>query len=335
MAKYTKRRFYFLILVQLSSFPVLASLPHGPKTWRPWILESSLYVDYLNTTSNFNSNGEEQALTDGQSLSVLDVELGFRLPMSRSFALSVDSQLSRVESVTNLENRINTGVSWVKVGADYNLFRSFFDGSIGAEYKMPVFTFDTSTDDSLISSGEPSFYFEFMGQKRFGVTKNYFWLGYENRDNGLASLGHYGIGSRIYFGKASFALELKGFDTITKDQESGNPLVRTTLTDRVNAGSLHYYAVDPKLLSLNGTLGIRLSRGKRLDLGGHMPLQGINTSQGPSFFVGLAFDFDLVPRRKYEPNDSQKLNRFNEIVNDGVDQRLFREESLSEDLGDY
>jgi hypothetical protein len=100
------------------------------------------------------------------------------------------------------------------------------------------------------------------------------------------------------------------------------PGVRTAITDRVNAGSYVYGAVNSTFANALAQLGFRLSRKWSLALGADQTFWGVNTAQGTRFLLTLAVNdtFDSAhPRKHSELFETENDEEFQRLRGFDVD----------------
>ena len=138
----------------------------------------------------------------------------------------------------------------------------------------------------------------------------------------------YGIGHQFLFSRLSIGAELDGYTSLTSDDSS----TKSTVTDRVNAGSLKYYSANPSLMILEGNFKYRYSPTVNFSGGVGTTVAGANTAYGHHLYAGVEFSWQAYSRPIGLSKQERHIREFKETTSDGVDQSLFEDEDLSEEL---
>lgn len=287
---------------------------------------------YFFTDSNYTSSGGQQSLPSSGTYQHIDVDLEGRFILTNSWALSAGMDIGNAESNGADALRSNSSLTGAFLGVEWNWATEYIDLIPTLEVSFP-FEKISSTQDAVMNSEGVSenrlllrFQSEFEGFNLFGM------LGHVQRGGGRSTLMPWSAGVEFMTTSFRFGGVVHGFQSTSDDADAGSSdgeLARTTTSNRVNGGSLRYYAINPSLVDLDGFVVFELGRPWALTLHGGLTLAGQNTAAGYHGGAGLSYTFNTKPVRRRRPYDSQisvdpYVDQFREDVNDGVDQDIFR-----------
>lgn len=317
-------RKFFLFLLSLSSTSF--ATPYSLKTYREGSLGGQISVNHFRTRSNYDTSGQQQTLVNSGEFVASDINLAGRYIMSNQWGLSGQLNLAATESNDGNNIRSNSSFTSIQLGSDHRILRGWIDLIADFDFKLPFYRVKPGTDDSLLSEGDSHLQALIEIQKRERKYTAYFYTGYRYRDEGRSAQIPYAFGGFYNFRSWSLGLELRGFTKAGDDKFTADPTQRTSITNSVDAGSLHFYSVNPTRSELEFNGRFELNRDWDLIAGLGSTIGGVSTSSGINGFV--AFQFSEQP--VYAPRAPKK--EFIEDTRDGVDQRLFEEEDLTKEL---
>ena len=289
---------------------------------------------YFKTDANYTQDGGQYvSLVGSNSYSVSDLDFGVRWTTGQTYGLYVASRLAQGESKTSGINRTNSYITHAQAGVDMLLIsNSKFDLIPDVSLIFPLQRVVKTSDDALAGEGAMEITARVIGRLKWGTLEPFAMLGLTYRDEGRSTLLPYLAGAELSFSSLKLGADIGGYQTILKDQYTSNSSERHVVSLK-NGGSLKYYSVDPSLLETSAWL--RWQMGDFAFKGGAATtMTGTSTAAGLTFFAGMSFALDSGPRRrsrqeapKYQPTspvEDDDVQKFEETVNDGVDQNLFR-----------
>lgn len=163
--------------------------------------------------------------------------------------------------------------------------------------------------------------------KDFGSFYIYLSGFYLYRDEGRSHLLPWSLGTEFDFNGFYVGAEGYGFESVTDDEETSTPTNKTTITNRVNAGSLTYYAVNPQEIAAKVWFGIDFSKYFRTNLVYSQGLNGTNYGLNQIIAVSLEYKLDMSinePKQRsyYERKKRRQLKSF-EVDDESYDEDLF------------
>lgn len=321
-------------LLLLLVTPFAEAYQRPTKIFRTGQVQTTAHVESFSTDTNYDSNGQGQPLSDlGSNFVVTNVDVYARYSHTSQFASFGSLTVAAAESNNGVEVRSNSGLSHFDLGGDFLIMRGFIDLIAEGAVRIPVYKVTTGTDSSLISEGSSEISGTLQIQKKSKSFFSYAWGGYLYRDGGRSSLVPYGLGSQVQFSKYTLGAEVEGFAGASEDDLTATPSEKTAVTDRVNAGSLRYYSINPSQMIGELNFKYKIGRASILTLGAGTTLSGVNTAYGHHFYAGLEFSWQAFFNRSVQRPDKVKaLKEFKETTEDGVDQSLFEDVDLSDEI---
>ena len=297
-------------------------------------LDVSADLSYYSSSQNFDANeGAFEALDAGHSYS--EWLLNSQLDYGWTDRLSTAAGLNIVHATADDPNftRSNSQVRDIYGVLKYRAFSKPFQVYLKTKALIPLFTVDSNSDEVILGDGaieaEPSVLVQWPVRSFVPYAE----VGYRYRDQGLATLLTYQAGllyrSRPLWIKA-FAT---GFDTLSADQYTNSPGQRNLVLDRVNAGSLRHYSVDPSVLDAGVQFGIDLNKQFLLLVGYQTALNGSNYSKGDTFTIGIDIQRAMYSR----PSKKSKVRRHRRTSRETfepdesqIDETLFEPDPIQE-----
>nr|BFD65536.1 hypothetical protein HAGR004_05580 [Bdellovibrio sp. HAGR004] len=310
-----------------------------------WDFEAS--VNYFYSEANYpSSGGGSQNLPSGNSYSLLDSSFGTRYTPKRNWSVFGWGTVSNAESKDSVATRANSSLSEAAVGFDFLMYSDAFQLIPEIIAVMPFEEVDPASDTVLNSEGVFEVRSRLIAQKDFGTLRGYGWLGFNFRGGGRSFLMPWGVGVQFKMNRLRLGGELFGYQSVSDDTTDVNAALRTSYISGVNAGSMKFYGVKPNLMDSQVYATWLMTPKWTLQVNGGTTLTGSNAAAG--FHVGgfLRYSFDMsegysepeyvapvaspVPNYRsnmYEESElssQQKVRRFQEQLDDGVDQNLFK-----------
>lgn len=309
-------------------------------------LDFEVGTQYFYSQANYSSSGTgTQSLLNGNHYQLLDSNLTVRYVPKRDWSVFGWGTVSNSESKNSVATRTNSSLSQAGVGADFVMYSESFQLIPEIIAVMPLEQVDPTSDTVLNNEGVMEVRSRLIAQKDFGGLRGYAWLGFNYRGDGRSFLLPWGVGTQLKLRRLRVGAELFGYQSMSEDTNK-NSILRTAYINTVNAGSMRFYSVDPSLIDSQLYATWLVSPKLSLQVQGGTTLAGSNMAEG--FHVGglISYSFDLTQgysEESYaEPTHSEvpgyrsnmyeestlsserKVKQFQEVVDDGVDQNLFK-----------
>jgi hypothetical protein len=295
---------------------------------RQW--EFALQTNYFQATANYTpGGGQYTSLVSGSSYNLMTFDFGTRwIPVNR-WGIYASTQVGNAESKDLIDTRRNSTFTQAVVGSDY-LWISNKRWELYPDFALtfPIERVDANRDEVLNHEGALELATRFVGRARWGSFEPFAFLGYTYRDEDRASLLPYGVGAEFQFSSWALGGELRGYQSATRDRSSVTNVQRAAMAAR-NGGALKFNSTDPALMETNFWLKGSLMEAVDFKLGGGTSITGTNMAAGWNVFVALSYAFAEAPSgRTYSPpkrgrSHQEDAERFEEEINDGVNQNLF------------
>lgn len=320
--------------------------------------DSGLSVNYFKSEANFASNGSQQGLASGYSFQIIDTLVSARYVLLEGLGLHAGMNIGSSEAADTIATRRNSALSGISVGADYLFYRSR-DFSIYADltYKHAVETIAIDTDSALNNDGASEVHAAVTALFDLRYMQPYLSGGVNYRMEGLSTLLTYQLGVQTSVGSLIFGAALNGFVSVLDDSKTNTPAERELVTNRVNATSKKFYAINPNLLDSDLYMQYKLTPDLMFQVRGGYTIMGSNAAVGYHFGGGVTWGFGgdhyenyskpstknpprvlpapapvkaITPSRPQQPAQSPN-KKFQEDISDGVNQDYFKPVQPSQD----
>lgn len=286
---------------------------------------------FFYSDSNYTSSGGQQGLASSGTFQDLEVLFGGRFSISPSWALKAGMSVGNAESNGADAVRANSSLTGASLGVETLWTTGFLDFVPGFEVVFPFEKVTADQDAVMNNEGVNENRLTLGFQSSFEGFNLFGGVGYTQRGGGRSALMPWSVGVEFLTESMRFGAKLHGFQSASDDADAGSSvgeLAREATSNRINAGSLRYYAINPSLVDLDGFVAFELGRPWALILHGGLTLAGQNTAAGFHGGAGLSYTFSTKPvrkRRAYDPQMSVDpyLDQFKEDVDDGIDQKIF------------
>lgn len=331
-------------LIQCVVLPALAV--DNYKTFRRDVWEFEAATQFYKTEANFTSaGGSYSKLNSGNYFQQIDLTVGSRFVSDRDFALFGYFNTGISESSSNGTVRNNSAPASALAGMEYLVYSESFQVVPEFAAVFPFETYKNSGDSVMNNEGVIELRPAVTVQSDF--SGSYLWFvkaGFSYRDQGRSYLLPWHVGGEMKLPSSRLGARVYGFQSITDDKDTSTKSARLAASDNVNGGSLHWYAVNPSVISGEAYYRFRIADGWVGQVHGGLDVTGTNYSSG--FYVGafVRYAFDISSWYRDTPTEYQetKVNRpegqsqmyresikkpepqFKEDTNDGVDQKIFR-----------
>lgn len=350
--KNLKSGILFLLLLNMSNSVDAAEIFRNFTSNR---FDAHFEVNYFKTEANFASNGSQQSLPSGYSFQVIDTAVSARYVLLDDLGLHAGMNIGSSEAVDLLATRRNSTLNYVDLGADYLFFRSRqFSLYADLTYRHAVEKVATDIDSSLNGDGASEVHARVTTLFDVGYMQPYLSGGVNYRTEGLSTLLMYTLGLRSTVGHFGFGAALNGYISAIDDSKTNTPAERELVTNRVNATSKKFYAVNPNLLDADLYLKYMFSRNFAIHVNAGHTITGSNTAIGLHAGAGITWGFGgdhyenySKPGSSFSPTSTpsapnkpggtdrtqtpQPVKKFQEDTSDGVNQDYFKPVTPAQD----
>ena len=279
-----------LFLFQLSAEAKI----YGPKRYDSIGLLTYVSAEIYTTTANFNLNSKETNLTSGNSYSLLDMPLGIRYGITPTWSFEAEMKASYGQSksadILTGGERTNSEFHEARFSTDMLIETNGFDLIPEIEILIPFNKIDPNTDTVLVGEGAQSITGRLHLQTEFGQGDFFSHIGYQMRDSGRSNLVPWSVGMGWNSNGSLLGARVFGFQSISDDSDKNSPFVREALNNKVNGGSLHFYSVNPSVISAEGLWFLKFARQWQIQFNIGLDLAGQSYSKG--MFGGLNLILD-------------------------------------------
>lgn len=254
--------------------------------------QASYLFDFYSTDTNYNSQEEEESLGTGKYYELYKQRLDLYYRYNKNWRFLIGSEVNYARSSDSLDERSNFLPNNINLGAEWGLPTKYGNFSIGSNNYITTFNVDSNTDETLVGEGASLIHLYGMYQVQIGDriglhTK----IGYMSRTDGRSNLNTYEANFRLITMPLILALGVEAYTSITDDEFVNSQITRDNITDAVNAGSFHFYSVNPSRMDLVIWGNYAFSETTALRLGYKNSLSGNNTSKGSSLFFNIYVNF--------------------------------------------
>jgi len=324
-----------LLLVVLTGEKSLASSYDDYQSFRKGTYDFQLETQFFRSDANYISSGDSfQRLSNGQSFELWDVYFKFRYDLSRRSAWYANVDVATANSTGFDAKRSNSSLASSVLGYAYMIYSDDFDAITDFNMTIPYNQISANTDTVMNSEGVMEGTALLRLQKTYDMFAIYGYGGGTYRQS-RSALIPWGAGAELRWNSITLGGKIFGYQTIMDDPDKDNKNQRLIVNDRVNGGSLKFYAVNPSLIDSEIYAKFKMGRSWTLTGGGGTTISGASTASGFHFGLNLAFSWDSQPSYYLRPgsgseddlSSERKVPRFKEETNDGVDQKIFEKKA--------
>ncbi len=280
-----------IFVLLLSSFAFAG--PLGYKEGR-WLLKAK--ESYFSTKSNFDKNGVSKELPNSQSLTILTTSISATYDLYDTVSAFAIFDMVYGRSVGYDFSRTRFTPTDLKLGGDFLLLSTFADVVPEVMVTIPLVSISSTTDEMIPSEGTYEIRAGSYISKHFDWLSTYAYLGYASRGDGRSSLLPYELQFLKLFESFQVSFGIWGSESITDDENTSNPAARNSTTVRVNGSSLKFYAINPSVTEVGGSVGFGVGADMFARLGYSHTILGANTAYGDTFWASLSYSFGGSPR---------------------------------------
>lgn len=308
-----------------------------------------LGTQYFYSDANYvNMGSGTQKLTSGNHYQLIDVNFSTRYMPSRDWSLFALATIGNAESKNSVSTRTNSSLTQLLGGFDFIMYDGVFQLVPEMAVLIPFEKVDGTADQVLNAEGVFEAWARMTAQKDLGAARMYGWIGFNYRGEGRSYVMPWGVGFQGNFGVWKLGGEFFGTQSITDDKDTNNKASRNAYLNQVDAESYRWYSVNPSLVDTLLYATWDVAPAWSLQFNGGATVAGENAAAG--YHVGgfIRYSFDLTrgysAPRSYEPvhnavpsgksnmhkesdtelSSEQKVKKFREQTDDGVDQTIFK-----------
>jgi len=290
----------FAVFLTMQVFTLFAAANQEFPPWRlkPKIWKLSTQTSYFTTDANYaQQRGTYADLSGDNSLTLLEQRTRARYNFNRRVSVFGGFDFTKVDTRSADFDRSNTNVSGVRLGLNYDLGQKWVRWIAEVEGFFSTDPIDVDTQEALTNDGVASVRAEMFAFRPFRWAYVFAHAGLLYRDEGLATLGLWGIGfEKPFSDRYLVGAGLDGYETVIGDELRLSD--RQQIIERVNGGSFRFYSYDPALIEARAWVGWNPSDPWQLRFGGGHTLNGVRSAAGLNLFLSLAYSFDPKPDRE-------------------------------------
>ncbi|MEZ4872868.1 MAG: hypothetical protein R2827_11660 [Bdellovibrionales bacterium] len=263
--------------------------------FRPGRLRFDTQLQYYNSKANFDfPGGSYTDLGTGKRYQLTRSHSNLIYDFSKNWSSAIGLTGGMAMSTDNVDTRTSSRLHRIEWRTRYLAYSKYFQLIPELNLSGSLFSISNDVDEVFVDDDLNRIEIGSWFQKSLWGFYNYLYLGYQSRNKDFSDLGQFKLGSFYRFNKYYFGLEFNGFNSMTDDKYVDARLNRTTITDRVNAGSLLHYAVNPSVLNAKAWAGLKASQNYMFKIGME---QAIN---GESYASGNTIWFQMEIRSLYQ-----------------------------------
>ncbi|MBK9324115.1 MAG: hypothetical protein IPM97_14415 [Bdellovibrionaceae bacterium] len=293
-----------------------------------------LETQYFKSDANYISSGDSfQRLPTGQWYELWNFLIKARYDLSKSSTWYGHLNVGLANSSGFDANRSSSSLADATFGFAYLLYDDGIDVISDFNILFPFNKISENTDAVMNSEGVIEAGGLLRVQKQFSWYVPFGYLGGIYRQD-RSTLLPWGIGSEFQWKTVILGGKIFGYQTIMDDPNKDRKNLRLIVNDRVNGGSLRFYAVNPSLVDSEIYVKFKIGKALSVSVGGGTTLTGSSAAAGFHGTANVTYTWDSQPsyylRRSNELSTDSDMDPekrgpiFKEEVNDGVDQKIFK-----------
>lgn len=252
--------------------------------------------EYFYTDENLSGTDGSRVDTVGDSFQTFSVRGAADYSLRKNWLVGVGAEIVNASSenqnfsVNNLEaDRSATELNNFSVFTHYELRQGTLRLIPTLKGTFTVQEVNPNTNNVVTGEGANQAELGAWGLIETGGIEPYIYGGYRYQDDGRAHLMPWRLGAQFNLSRFFLRSEVGGHLVIQDDKYNSRRLERTNVTNRVNAGSFRYYAVNPNLIEARVEAGIPVSRELDVVGGATHTLAGESVAYGYSFYAGIRY----------------------------------------------
>jgi hypothetical protein len=197
-------------------------------------------------------------------------------------------------------------------------------------------TFKDTTDDVISGEGAHNVYAGAKFSQSLSIIELFTTLHVQWYSDGRSTRLPWRVGSVLHWGSLKLLGSVFGFQSILDDESTDTPTDRTNVTNRVNGGSLRYYAVNPSVVDTQVGVAWQPYHDLYFELGMTKTINGDSFSEGLGAYLAASLywggdDGDTNDSRKRQRKLLRKKQRPEqrfETKQEAYDEALFNDRRL-------
>lgn len=254
-------------------------------------------LTYLSTSANYSDHSTSIDFDNGYGYSAFQTLIYGRYDLTDELSFYTELPLNYTMSENLTDKFSSFRAAGLAFGGNFTLDLSFVKLIPELKGYYSIEKYDRSADDVLTS--DAASYVD-AGSHIFATIYNlglHGYLSYTYRTEGFSSLMNYQTDLSFKAVNSIFTLGLKGFESIKKDEHTGNPAYRNTLLDTVNGSSLLYASVNPSRLDLFGQAKFPFSDSIDIYGGVAKSIRGKNSGDILTAMLGFEYFFEPLAQK--------------------------------------
>jgi hypothetical protein len=263
-----------------------------PTSWSGHTYGLSYSGEYFMSSANYGQSGGSYAgLPNGSSFTTFESHLRARYNLNSQASLFGGTGFATVRAVDNVynNNKTNTSVTDIFIGGDYELTKKYLHVVPELMTGYPIDHTDPNAFAPLTSDGVAyvragAFVFKPFKNWRLGT-----YLGVNQPLEALATRVLYEATFDMrLFSIFSWGFGVDGYQAVFSDSTSFAN--RFTTQQKADATSERFYSYNPALTEARAWIGYRPDKSFWLRIGYAQTLNGVNTAQGQSVLLSIAYN---------------------------------------------
>jgi len=288
----------FLIFATLLIFHFQSQAKiYGPKRYDYKGLLGFVSADVFSASENFDTDGEAVLLNSSGKYLLAEFPFGIRHLIGSTWAIEGEVKASYANSNSSTAviggERTNSQIHELRFSTDTIFPMQAFDLIPEFEWVMPFDTIGLDSDDVLVNEGAQSLSLKLHLQAEFGANDFFGYLGYESRGKGRSNLLPWSIALGRQSRSTFWGGRLFGFQSISDDSDTNQPLPRFQFIEKVNAGAARFFGVNPNSVAAEGFFHFDFSKTWKVQTRLGLDLAGERYSKG--IFAGITVLMDFGP----------------------------------------
>ncbi len=273
-------------------------------------IDLSIHTDYFETHANHDVGGNTfSRLNDDQLFTNWTTQFFGRWSLSEKWALFGHLNVAHSRSVGKLATRTSSAFSEGGLGVDFMVSSGFFIVTTQLFGAFPFRSVALDTDEVIISEGAKQIGAKLYVAKPLKSFLSWGSLGIVSRSDGRSTLIPWELALSSKFHYWMIEGRIYGYENLGDDQYTEIPSTRTSVTDRVNAGSLHFFSINPKSVAWEAMSGYRWTPTFETLLGYGSTITGSSSASGFHVLGLVRFSLGESQTQRIRRLRSEKLDR--------------------------
>ncbi|MEQ1665849.1 MAG: hypothetical protein ABL927_10775 [Bdellovibrionales bacterium] len=297
--------------------PVASLFAATPPTFKPGRITASAQVEYFMTSSNFDTQGNPYDFQAGNSYSNVATTYDGTYTLPNYLQFKGGFGYSYAQSTTLNLDRTNGAITDVHGSILYQIKFGKLHFIPQADALFAINKIDVTSDKVITNDGVNTYQGGSWLTYDISAFRLYGFLGYQNRSGGVSSLLPWRVGATGYFSSYKLSADIGGYKSITDDEYTTFPSLRTGVNNITSGNSLLYNGINPNLTELRAQVEYVSKGSFDFYAGASYALAGESVAKGESFFGGLTYKLDA----KKASSDDTTYNNSSTTESYGPDSR--------------